>query len=57
MVSIPAGIGILVLSNPIMNIIYFNTPDEANAGAPMLAVFGIAAYLVSLFRRTGRTAE
>ena len=48
MVSIPAGIGILVLSNPIMNIIYFNTPDEANAGAPMLAVFGIAVILYSV---------
>lgn len=48
MISIPAGIGILVLSNPIMNIIYFNTPDEANAGAPMLAVFGIAVILYSV---------
>ncbi len=48
MVSMPAGIGILVLSNPIMNIIYFNTPDEANAGAPLLAVFGIAVILYSV---------
>jgi len=48
MVSMPAGIGILVLANPIMNIIYFNTPDEANAGAPMLAVFGIAVILYSV---------
>lgn len=48
MVSMPAGIGILVLANPIMNIIYFNTPDEANAGAPLLAVFGIAVILYSV---------
>ncbi len=48
MVSMPAGIGIMVLANPIMNIIYFNTPDEANAGAPMLAVFGLAVILYSV---------
>ncbi|MBE6598109.1 MAG: polysaccharide biosynthesis protein [Ruminococcaceae bacterium] len=48
MVSMPAGVGIMVLANPIMNIIYFNTPDEANAGAPMLAVFGLAVILYSV---------
>lgn len=48
MVSIPAGIGILALSQPIMHIIYFNTPAEAEAGAPMLAVYGVAVILYSV---------
>ena len=30
MLAIPAGIGISVLSSPIMHIIYFNTPEEAS---------------------------
>ncbi len=48
MVSMPAGVGIMVLANPIMNIIYFNTPEEANAGAHLLAVFGLAVILYSV---------
>ena len=53
MLAFPAGLGIFVLSEPIMNIIYFNTPDEANAGAPLLAVFGFAVMLYALVSVTG----
>lgn len=48
MLALPAGIGITILAEPIMNIIYFNTPEEANAGAPLLAVFGIAVILYAV---------
>jgi len=53
MLALPAGVGIMVLSEPIMNIIYFNTPDEANAGAPLLAVFGIAVILYAVVSISG----
>lgn len=48
MLALPAGIGITILAEPIMNIIYFNTPEEANAGAPLLAVYGIAVILYAI---------
>ena len=53
MLAIPAGIGISVLSSPIMHIIYFNTPEEASAGAPLLAVFGVAVILYSIVSISG----
>jgi len=53
MLALPAGVGITVLAEPIMNIIYFNTPDEANAGAPLLAVFGIAVILYAVVSISG----
>lgn len=48
MLALPAGIGITILAEPIMNIIYFKTPEEANAGAPLLAVYGIAVILYAV---------
>ncbi len=53
MLALPAGIGITILSNPIMNIIYFNTPDEAEAGAPLLAIYGIAVILYAVVSISG----
>lgn len=53
MLALPAGVGITVLAEPIMNIIYFNTPEEANAGAPLLAVFGIAVILYAVVSISG----
>ncbi len=53
MLALPAGVGIAVLAGPIMNIIYFNTPEEANAGAPLLAVFGIAVILYAVVSISG----
>ncbi len=53
MLALPAGVGILTLARPIMNIIYFNTPEEADAGSPLLAVFGIAVILYAVVSITG----
>lgn len=53
LLALPAGTGILVLSEPIMNIIYFNTPAEAAAGTPLLAVYGIAVILYSVVSISG----
>ncbi len=53
LLALPAGIGITILAEPIMHIIYFRTPDEANAGAPILAVFGIAVILYAVVTISG----
>lgn len=53
LLALPAGVGITVLSKPIMHIIYFNIPEEAEAGAPMLAVFGIAVILYAVVSISG----
>lgn len=42
LLAMPAGVGLMVLSWPILNVIYFAIPDEVNAGAPLLAILGIA---------------
>ncbi len=53
LLALPAGIGISVLSAPIMHIIYFNTPEEATAGTPLLAVYGIAVILYAVVSISG----
>lgn len=53
MLAFPAGVGITVLASPIMNIIYFNTPEEAEAGTPLLAVFGLAVILYAIVSISG----
>lgn len=53
LLALPAGVGITVLSEPIMHIIYFNTPEEAAAGTPLLAVFGIAVILYAVVSISG----
>ncbi|MGN1345295.1 MAG: oligosaccharide flippase family protein [Eubacteriales bacterium] len=53
LLALPAGVGITVLSEPIMHIIYFNTPEEAAAGAPLLAVYGIAVILYAVVSISG----
>ncbi len=53
MLALPAGVGISVLASPIMHIIYFNTPEEAAAGAPILAVFGLAVILYAVVSISG----
>ncbi len=57
MLALPAGVGIFVLAEPIMNIIYFNIPEEANAGAPLLAVFGFAVMLYAAVSVTGSVLQ
>jgi len=53
MLALPAGVGITILSSPIMHIIYFRIPEEAEAGAPLLAVFGIAVILYAVVSISG----
>ncbi len=53
MLALPAGIGIFVLSDPIMKIIYFNVNDPGNNGPVLLAIFGIAVILYSLVSISG----
>lgn len=53
MLALPAGVGISILSAPIMNIIYFNTPEEAAAGAPILSIYGVAVILYAVVSITG----
>lgn len=53
LLALPAGVGITVLAEPIMHIIYFNTPEEATAGTPLLAVFGIAVILYAVVSISG----
>ena len=53
LLALPAGIGITVLAEPIMNIIYFRIPEEASAGAPLLAVYGLAVILYAVVSISG----
>lgn len=57
MLAFPAGVGIAILSNPIMHIIYSRTPEEAEAGAPLLAVFGIAVILYAVVSISGSVLQ
>ncbi len=47
LVAIPAGIGMCVLSEPIIRLIYFNKAEEAIIAVPVLQVLGIAVMFVS----------
>lgn len=53
MLALPAGVGISVLAGPIMNILYFNVPEQAEAGTPILAVFGVAVVLYAVVSISG----
>ena len=53
MLALPAGVGVAVLAGPIMNILYFNVPEQAEAGTPILAVFGIAIVLYAIVSISG----
>lgn len=47
LVAIPAGIGMSVLSEPIIRLIYFNKADEAIIAVPVLQILGLAVMFVS----------
>ena len=44
-VAIPMGIGLFVLAEPIMAVIY---PNSGDVGAPLLAIMGISSYFVCM---------
>ncbi len=46
--AIPAGIGMCVLADPIIKLVYFNIPEEAAISVPILRVLGITVAFVSL---------
>lgn len=48
LLAFPAGIGLCVLSGPIMSLVYPLKQEEAAVGAPLLAVLGIASIFVCL---------
>lgn len=47
MLSLPAGIGMAVLSQPIINMLYSDI-SSATIAAPILAAFGYSAFLISI---------
>ncbi len=42
-IALPAGIGITVLSGPILNLLYSSRPDEVIISSPVLQMLGISA--------------
>ncbi|SMC54683.1 putative polysaccharide biosynthesis protein [Papillibacter cinnamivorans] len=48
LLALPAGIGLSVLSGPILHLLYPAVPETAAAAAPMLRVLGIAVIFVCL---------
>lgn len=48
LLAFPAGAGLLLLSHPILSLIYFKASNEIAVGAPLLAVLGIAVICNSL---------
>ncbi len=46
--SIPCGIGLAVLSEPILSLVYFSNPNIPVYGAPVLQVMGIASVFIGL---------
>ncbi len=48
MIAMPAGIGISIMAEPIMRLLYFSKPMEVAAIAPVLRLMGISAVFVAL---------
>ena len=48
LLAFPAGVGLCVLSGPIMSLVYPMKPEEAAVGAPLLAILGIASIFVCM---------
>lgn len=52
LLAIPAGIGLSVLSGPILLLLYPAQPEDALAGAPLLQVLGIACIFICIMNLT-----
>lgn len=50
--ALPAGVGILVLSKPIIELIYFNKPQDAQIAIPLLTILGAAVVFVAFVSLT-----
>ncbi|MEG1971721.1 MAG: polysaccharide biosynthesis C-terminal domain-containing protein, partial [Oscillospiraceae bacterium] len=46
--SIPAGMGLFIMAEPILTFLFGNSPREVMIAAPMLSVLGIAAVFVGI---------
>lgn len=46
--AMPAGIGLMVLSEPILNLLYSNRPTLVTEGAPLLSILGPASFFVCM---------
>ncbi len=47
LIAFPAGMGIAVLSEPILSLLFFNNPAEVAVAAPMLRTLGVAVMFVA----------
>ncbi len=52
LLAMPAGLGIFVLAEPIMNLVYFNQPDQWQTGGTLLSILGFAVILNCLVLMT-----
>lgn len=48
LIAMPAGLGICVLAEPIMRLLYFAKPMEVSAIAPALRIMGVSAVFVAM---------
>ncbi|MBQ6836908.1 MAG: polysaccharide biosynthesis protein, partial [Clostridia bacterium] len=48
MIAFPAGIGFLILSKPILNLLYYSKPEDVVIAAPLLSYLGIAVMFIAL---------
>lgn len=46
--AFPCGVGLTVLSKPILSLVYFSNPNIPEYGAPVLQVMGIASIFIGL---------
>ena len=48
MIAFPAGIGFLILSKPILDLLYYSRPEDVVIAAPLLSYLGIAVMFIAL---------
>jgi len=48
MIAFPAGMGFLILSKPILNLLYYSKPEDVVIAAPLLSYLGIAVMFIAL---------
>ncbi|MDP4109069.1 MAG: polysaccharide biosynthesis protein [Bacillota bacterium] len=50
--ALPAASGLVFLSGPILNLLYFNKPQDAAIAAPLLKILGLAVFFVAMVSLT-----
>ena len=48
MIAFPAGVGFLILSKPILNLLYYSRPEDVAIATPLLSYLGIAVMFIAL---------